>query len=147
MARSKGAHEAFVEHRQPKSSSDRMFGLTVGLFLLAVAGVRSWLEQGSYALRAAFAGIGVLLVVLGIAAPHLLAPLNRAWTKLSLLLAAVVNPIIMLFMFVLVFLPIAIVMRIGGRDMLRLKRDANAQSYWVVRDPPGPKPGGMINQF
>ncbi len=144
---SMGTHEALVEHRALKTSSDRAFGLSVGLILLAIVGIRLWLNHGSHALNAALAGIGVLLTVLGIVAPHLLTSLNHWWTKLSLLIAAVVNPIVMLLMFVLVFLPIAIVMRIAGRDTLRRKPDADAQSYWVVRDPPGPKPEGMVNQF
>lgn len=144
---SKDIHEAFIEHREQKTSSDRAFGLSVGLVLLAIAGIRSWLGHGSYALNGAIAGIGISLTVLGIAAPHLLTSLNRWWTKLSSLIAALVNPIVMLLMFGLIFLPIAIVMRIAGRDTLRRKRDANAQSYWVVRDPPGPRPEGMANQF
>ncbi len=144
---SKGTHEAFVEHREQKTSSDRAFGLSVGLVLLAIAGIRSWLDHVPYALNATIAGIGISLTVLGIAAPRLLTSLNRWWAKLSSLIAALVNPIVMLLMFGLIFLPVAIVMRIAGRDTLRRKRDANAQSYWVVRDPPGPRPEGMVNQF
>lgn len=144
---SKGTHEAFVEHREQKTSSNRAFGLSVGLVLLAIVGIRSWRGHGPYALNAAIAGIGMTLTVLGIVAPRLLTSLNRWWTKLSLLIAALVNPIVMLLMFGLIFLPVAIAMRIAGRDTLRRKRDANAQSYWVVRDPPGPGPEGMVNQF
>jgi hypothetical protein len=39
------------------------------------------------------------------------------------------------------------VLRILGKDPLRLKRDAEAASYWISREPPGPPPGSMTNQF
>jgi hypothetical protein len=38
-------------------------------------------------------------------------------------------------------------MRLLGRDLLSLKLDRQAQSYWVVREPPGPAPETMIRQF
>ncbi|HEV8678686.1 MAG TPA: hypothetical protein VGQ90_04870 [Stellaceae bacterium] len=42
--------------------------------------------------------------------------------------------------------PIGLVMRVFGRDKLRLRRDAGAASYWIGRDPPGPAPGSMTRQ-
>ena len=43
--------------------------------------------------------------------------------------------------------PIGLMMRANGRDPLRLKLDSKADSYWIPRDPPGPAPESMINQF
>lgn len=141
------AHEAFAEHREVKTSSNRGFGLTVGGILLVIAGVRWWLGHGPQALNLTFDIVGAILVTLGVVAPAVLAPLNRWWTKLGLLLAAIVNPLVMLAMFAFIFVPVALVMRLIGRDALRRRTDAAAQSYWIVRDPPGPKPEGMANQF
>lgn len=42
--------------------------------------------------------------------------------------------------------PLAVVLRLCGKDILRLKRDAGAGSYWISRDPPGPQPESMIRQ-
>jgi Saxitoxin biosynthesis operon protein SxtJ len=79
--------------------------------------------------------------------PHLLAPLNRLWLKLGLLLHRVVTPAIMGLLFYLVITPMGLVMRLRGTDFLRLRRDPRAQSYWIVRTPPGPAPETMKNQF
>jgi hypothetical protein len=38
-------------------------------------------------------------------------------------------------------------MRALGKDVLKLRFDADASSYWIERSPPGPAPGGMKNQF
>lgn len=79
--------------------------------------------------------------------PMVLAPLNRVWTAFALLLYRVVSPITMGLVFFLVVTPIGLFMRARGKDLLRLKRDPAAASYWIVRDPPGPPPQTMRNQY
>jgi hypothetical protein len=34
-----------------------------------------------------------------------------------------------------------------GKDFLRLRIDRSAKSYWIEREPPGPPPQSMKNQF
>ena len=79
--------------------------------------------------------------------PASLTPLNAAWTRLGLLLFRIVNPIVMFLLFVLAILPIGLLMRLGGKDFLRLKRDEAAASYWIPRQPPGPTAESMTEQF
>ena len=129
-----------------KPLSDRKFGLTLGALFLALAAVR-WLIGSGATVSAAMAGLGAVLVVLGVAAPALLGWPNRAWMKLGLLMAAVVTPVVMLVIFALIFVPIALVFRARGRDALGLRRKPADASYWVMRDPPGPAPETMIHQF
>ena len=76
-----------------------------------------------------------------------LAPLNRVWLRLGLVLYKVVNPVAMGLVFFTTVVPIGLMMRALGKDPLRLKRDASAASYWIMRDPPGPAPDTMKNQF
>ena len=40
-----------------------------------------------------------------------------------------------------------LLMRAFGKDFLRLKRDRQAASYWIPREPPGPAPDSLKNQF
>jgi len=44
-------------------------------------------------------------------------------------------------------LPTGLLMRMLGRDLLQLKRQPGAESYWIVRQPPGPSPETMRDQF
>jgi len=73
--------------------------------------------------------------------------LNRAWMKLGLLMFKVVNPVVLVLIYGVAMVPIGLLMRLTGRDPLRLKLDPAADSYWIPRDPPGPAPETMINQF
>ncbi len=88
-----------------------------------------------------------MLVAFALLRPDALDALNRAWMKLGLLLFKIVNPIVMGLIFFTTILPVGLIMRARGHDPLRLKRDPAASSYWIERQPPGPAPETMINQF
>ena len=125
-------------------SSDRGFGYVFAAVFLLLATLKLW--QGSpfgygwLTLSAVFATAAAVR-------PRLLAPLNRLWLKLGLLLHRVVTPVIMGLLFYLVITPMGLIMRLRGTDFLRLRRDPRARSYWIERTPPGPPPGTMKNQF
>ena len=51
------------------------------------------------------------------------------------------------FLFYAVVTPMGALMRVFGKDNLRLRRDDADASYWIKRDPPGPKPDSMNHQF
>ena len=144
-------HEDYGRKDEVKGASDRGFGLTVGGIMGAVALVRAglqlWDGAGPGWVEGLLAGVGALLVGFGLVAPARLAALNRAWTGLGLLLFKVVNPVVLALIYLTTIVPIGLLMRLMGRDLLSLKFDRQAQSYWVVRAPPGPAPETMIRQF
>ena len=89
----------------------------------------------------------MVLIALGLVVPHSLSRANRAWVRLGLLLSAVVSPLVLGLIYALSLVPIGLLMRALGRDPLRRKPDPGASSYWIAREPPGPAPESMINQF
>lgn len=141
-----GAHENYVDFGTITPPSNRKFGLTLGALFIALAAVRWWMGSG-VTLCAVLAGVGAVLVCLGVVWPALLAWPNRAWLKLGLVMAAVVTPLVMLLIFTAMFVPLALLMRLRGRDALGLRRKQAGQSYWVERQPAGPDPATMIHQF
>ena len=137
-------HEDLRRSHDVKTSNERSFGIVfaavfilIGLWpLLGGGAVRSW----AFAAGAAF-----LILALFWQTP--LRPLNRLWLRFGSLLHALVSPIVMGLMFYSTVLPVGLLMRLAGKDPLRLKRDPQAPSYWIVRRPPGPAPESMSNQF
>lgn len=79
--------------------------------------------------------------------PPALGPLNKLWLKLGLMLHKVVNPVIMAVIFYATVLPTGLIMRMLGKDLLRLKLKPGADSYWIPRQPRGPVPESMKDQF
>lgn len=139
-------HEDFGRAEDVKGSSDRGFGLTVGGILLLIALVRTYLHGLGW-VQYGLGGFGLALIALGLLAPASLSGLNRAWMRLGLILFRVVNPIVLGLIYATTMVPIGLMMRAAGRDPLHRKVDPDAASYWIRRDPPGPKPDSMINQF
>ena len=124
--------------------SDRSFGLLLaGAF--TVIPIIVWWRQGTPALWSL--GLAALLLALSLLRPALLRPLNRLWTIVGVLLSRVTNPLMMGFVFFGVLTPVALVMRIAGKRPLRLGFDPMAETYWNVRQPPGPAPHTMADQF
>lgn len=127
-----------------KASSDRSFGFVFTIFF-ALLGAWPLLHQHPARFWAFYASAAFLLVSL--IAPAILHPLNLLWARLGQALAKVTNPIVTGLMFYLLFTPAAVLFRLFGKDLLRLRFDHAASSYWIVRDPPGPPPETMKNQF
>ena len=138
------ANEPIISHRKVIAGSDRSFGLVFAAFFAVVAllpaihgaPVRWWalVAAGAFAAAALFV-------------PRALHPLNRLWLALGLLLHRLVNPVVMAVMFYGAILPMALLLRALGKDLLRLKREPQAASYWIAREPPAPAPGSMSKQF
>ena len=61
--------------------------------------------------------------------------LNKLWMRFGLLLGMIVSPIVLGVIFFGLFTPIAILMRLSGRDELRLKF-AQKASHWISREEP-----------
>jgi hypothetical protein len=137
-------NEPVVSHKKVVMGSNRSFGLVFAAFFFIVAllplihgrPLRWWL----LIVAAAFAAAAFF-------APRLLQPLNLLWFKLGLLLHRVVNPVVMALMFYGAILPMALLLRRLGKDLLRLKHEPEATSYWIPREPPAPAPGSMSKQF
>ena len=74
-----------------------------------------------------------------------LLPLNKLWTRFGLLLGMIGSPIILGIIFFGLFTPVAMFIRLSGRDELRLKC-AQKASHWISRGAPI-KPESFKNQF
>ena len=74
-----------------------------------------------------------------------LLPLNKLWMRFGLLLGMIVSPIVLGVIFFGLFTPIAMLMRLNGRDELRLKFSQKA-SHWITRSEPI-KSESFKNQF
>lgn len=140
-------HEIYASHSTVKTASDRSFGLTVGGILVAIALVRWYWVAGLSWLMTGLLVVGLALVVAALVRPALLALPNRLWTKLGLVLFHVVNPVVMLLMFIVVIMPAGLIMRLLGHDPMRRRFEPEASTYWLERQPPGPAPDALENQF
>ena len=127
-----------------KSSSDRSFGIVFTVFF-AIIGLLPLLHGRGLRLWAL--AVSAVFLLLALLVPASLAPANRLWTKFGMLLHHIVSPLALGILFFLVVTPIGLMMRLFGKDPLRLRLDRSASSYWIERTPPGPDADSLKNQF
>lgn len=130
----------------PALPSERRFGalFTVVFSLAGIYGhfVKDW--PSGVVIGLFVASFVVALVTLVV--PTALAPFNRAWFQLGLLMGKIVSPIVLGLIFFVLLTPIGVIGRLLGRDELRLKK-APGTTWWIDRDPPGPASDSFKNQF
>lgn len=138
-------HEHLQHHNPAQNgSSDRSFGLVFTAFFLILALLPLLHGQG---IRLWALGLAGAFLLTSLAAPKILMPLNRLWTRFGILLHHIVSPIALGVMFYGVVTPTGLIMRLVGKDPLRLRIDKSADSYWIERRPPGPAPDSLKLPF
>ena len=111
--------------------SDRSFGLVFTAVFLIVALFPLW-RRG--APRWWSIGVAATFLALALAWPKGLAPLNRLWLRIGLLMHRVMNPIIMGAVFYLVVTPFGVLMRrVRGEPAVRRQPDKTVSTYWIER--------------
>ena len=124
--------------------SDRHFGLVFTVLFAVLAGL-SYVRGGR-----AFWWLLLFSVLTGLVAlinPRWLRPFNRLWMKFAALLNAIVSPVVLAVLYFLILTPFGLVQRLAGRDTMRQRFDPGIDSYWISREPPGPPPESLRNQF
>jgi hypothetical protein len=144
MTRPRATHETFARGVEPPTSSDRSFGLVFAAFFLFVG---PWPLLRGQTFRIWSLATAAIFVLLALARPKTLAPLNRVWTTVGVLLHRIISPLVMAAIFYTTVTPIGLAMRLVGKDPLRLRFVPDATTYWIERRPPGPTPDTMTNQF
>jgi hypothetical protein len=111
-----------------------------------------WTFTTVFALVALFAypwliAVAALTAAVTLTRAHWLMPLNRAWMKLGEVLHHVVSPLALGLIYFAVFTPVGLVMRLAGRDALSRRFEPARPTYWVRREPPGPKDDSFRDMF
>lgn len=138
------SHEDFSRKTVNGTSSNRAFGF-VFCAVFSIIAIWPLLDDESIHWWAALVSAG--FAVAAFLVPRVLAPLNRIWALFGALLHRFTNPILLGIIFYVAVTPMALILRVLGKDLLRLKSGPEVASYWIPREPPGPAPETMKHQF
>ena len=118
----------------------RKFGFIMTVPLLLLAAWSWWKGGAAWPYLVGAAGV---LAVLALAAPVLLRWPERLWMGFAEVLGYVMTRVILTGAFFLAILPIGLVLRLTGKDLLALRLDPGRASYWepVEEDGPATRPG------
>jgi hypothetical protein len=138
------SHETYDREETVERPPDRQLGL---VFTVVFAVIGAWPLLGGRPVRWWSLGVAAVFLAVALLAPRLLAPLNRVWLWIGLLMHKVVSPVVLGLVFFSTVTPIGLLLRALGKDPLRLRLEPDAPSYWIERRPPGPAGHTMSNQF
>jgi len=108
----------------------RLFGITIGIALMIITGVLLWRDSSG---PITVACIGVVFLITGLVRPKLLRPLYKPWMSLALVLGFIMTRVLLTVIYVLLFIPTGLLMRVFGKDPLRRKLDPDASTYWIPK--------------
>ena len=98
--------------------SNRKFGFFFS-FVFLLFFVYFFLKESIFIMYL-FGSLSLLFFILSIVKANILLPINKLWMRFGILLGMIVSPIILGLIFFLIFTPLAISMRLFGRDELSL---------------------------
>ena len=113
--------------------SNRKFGFFF-TFVFAVAAAYFY-YSANVSWTYVFIAVASIFMLVTLIKSDALLPLNKLWMCFGLLLGMIVSPIVLGIIFFGLFTPIAAIMRLSGRDELRLKFNRKV-SHWISRSVP-----------
>lgn len=115
----------------------RKFGLSLAAapaLLLALLGWRGTLAPPTAGLLAL---LPAALACAALVRPRALRPVYRAGMRLGHVLGRVVGRVLLAALFVVMVTPLGLLLRVLGKDLLRLRRPHDAKTYWQPARPLG----------
>ena len=123
--------------------SNRKFGLFF-TFAFAIGSV-FFFSFASPIFAYLFIALSSILLIITLVKDELLLPLNKLWIRFGLLIGMIVSPIVLGIIFFGLVTPYGVLMKIFGRDELRLKITEKS-NHWITRNEPT-EPNSFKNQF
>ncbi len=122
-------------------NSVKGFGI---LFFIVFLLVSIWPLLKGLEIRLWALSIAIIFLLLGLTNSKILIPLNKYWIKLGEILGMIIAPIVMMMVFFLILTPIALLLRLFGKDLLNINKKKTYKTYWITRKQ---DIGSMKNQF
>tara|TARA_B100001113_G_C20516993_1_gene365571 strand:- start:53 stop:451 length:399 start_codon:yes stop_codon:yes gene_type:complete len=123
--------------------SNRKFGLFF-TFVFAVAAAYFYYAE-NIVWTYAFVVVSLIFLLITLIKSDALLPLNKLWMRFGLLFGMIASKIVLGIIFFGLFMPIAVLMRLGGRDELSLQISQKV-SHWKPRSEQI-EPESFKNQF
>ena len=124
-----------------EQTSVKSFGI---LFFIVFLLIGLWPKISGEELRLWSVITSFIFLILGLINSKILIPLNKYWIKLGELLGKIIAPIVMMIIYFVIVTPIALLLKIFKKDILKLKLDKKVDSYWIQKEK---DLGPMKNQF
>ena len=112
-------------------TNNRSFGI---LFFIVFLIIGLWPLLSGETLRLWSIFLSLIFLLLGLINSKLLTPLHKTWIQLGIILGKVIAPLVMLVIFFAIVTPIGLLLKIFGKDLLKIKKNKFLKTYWTTRE-------------
>jgi hypothetical protein len=115
-----------------KLPSNKKFGFFFTFVFILVASYFFFLKE-SIIIACIFFSLSLAFLLTTFINANALFFLNKLWMRFGQLLGTIINPIVLGVIFFMLIMPYGLIMRLFGRDELRLKLKKR-ESHWKIRE-------------
>lgn len=112
-------------------TNNKSFGI---LFFIVFLIIGLWPLLSGETLRLWSIFLSLIFLLLGLINSKLLTPLHKTWIQLGIILGKVIAPLVMLVIFFAIVTPIGLLLKIFGKDLLKIKKNKFLKTYWTTRE-------------
>ncbi len=134
-----------LDRHEPTSRELRWFGLMLAAFAAVLGGLVLYLS-GSWLGTGTIWALGCLLALVYYGLPPTRYLLFRLWMGLFFPIGWLISHLLMAAVYHLLITPVALGMRLAGRDILGKSFDPSAKTYWTAVEAK-PDPSRYFQQF
>lgn len=116
---------------EDEKKSIKNFAYTFSIFFLIIFLYFFLFSQKTYFLFLLFSFVTLLI---GIFKPNLLKFPNLIWFKFGVLISKITSPIFLFIIFILLFIPLGLILRLSGKDLLGKKLNKSNLTYWEDKE-------------
>jgi|APSaa5957512535_1039671.scaffolds.fasta_scaffold239033_2 hypothetical protein len=127
-----------------KLPSNKNFGILFA-FIFFIAALYFYINDLFYLFICSIV-ISFAFLSISIFLPNHLSFFNKLWFRFGILLGRIISPVVLGVIFSFLIIPTALIIRLMGRDELRLKA-SDTKTYWISRLNDKIKPDSFKNQF
>jgi len=125
------------------TKQNRKFGYTVAIALLVLSLFNIFIKH-RHNWWVGFA-IAIVLLIFSLIKPVWLNPLRLIWDKIGHVLGTINTYVLLTIFYFLILSPLGMIMRLFGKDILKIKWLKNKNTYWDTTEQRADS--SMINQF
>jgi glucan phosphoethanolaminetransferase (alkaline phosphatase superfamily) len=122
-------HEQLKDFQNSISTNNKSFGIQLSAVFFIVFLIRLYLKFFGVT-ELILILLSIFFIIISYLKPSFLNLIQVLFSKLAKLLAKIINPIVMFFFYLLIFVPFGFILKIFRYDPLKEKINKNLNSYW-----------------
>lgn len=123
-------HEQYTDFDTKGGPSNKNFGLTLACACTIISALGKFKYDFSLKTICVFSCLAAALLLTTLIKADSLKSLNHYWTMLGKILHKVTTPIIMFVIYILVFIPIGLIIKLSGKNTMFVYQDGT-NSFWI----------------